>query len=206
MEDNVKNYKTRSISTRSWLQSSIRKSRLSKENKKSEEIISKYDEQKYSVKSNKEYDDIVKSIDTNFVSVEKNEKRIKEIIAEIEEHTTKADDYKKRFEEESKELEESQSKLDELNKQYEEEEKQLNDKRKTLLKQLDEDKQNLYNRINNSFKGEAIAIVRKENCSGCFNSIPPQRVIEIRSAQKIFTCQSCGRILIDDSLINTDSD
>ena len=75
-----------------------------------------------------------------------------------------------------------------------------------LLKQLDDDKKNLYNRINSSFKGEAIAVVRKENCSGCFNSIPPQRVIEIRSAQKIFTCQSCGRILIDESLVNTDSE
>ncbi|HLT24796.1 MAG TPA: C4-type zinc ribbon domain-containing protein [Ignavibacteria bacterium] len=177
---------------------------LTKENEASEAIINKYDEQKYSVKSNKEYDDIVKAIDTNFVIVEKNEKRIKEILSEIEALSTKVDDYKKRLEEESKELEENRSKLDELNQQYEDEEKELNQKREKLIKQLDEDKKNQYNRINKSYKGEAIAVVRKENCSGCFNSIPPQRVIEIRSAQRIFTCQSCGRILIDETLLNSE--
>lgn len=177
---------------------------LTKEIKSCEEIITKYDEQKYGVKSNKEYDDIVKAIDTNFTMVEKNEKRIKEIISEVETLTTKVDDYKKRLEEESKELEENKSRLDELNQQYEDEEKELNEKRDELIKQLDDDKKNLYNRINRSYKGEAIAVVRKENCSGCFNSIPPQRVIEIRSAQKIFTCQSCGRILIDETLLNSE--
>jgi hypothetical protein len=51
------------------------------------------------------------------------------------------------------------------------------------------------------YKGEAAAIVRKGNCSGCYNSIPPQRVIEIKTAEKVFTCQSCGRILISEELI-----
>lgn len=179
---------------------------LAKENKACEEIISKYDEQKYSVKNNKEYDDIVKAIDLNFEIVNKNEKRIKEIMAEIEDLTAKLEEQKKKFEEDSTELEENKSKLDELNEEFEEEEKELAKKRKDLIGQLEEDKKNLYNRINKSYKGEAIAVVRKENCSGCFNSIPPQRVIEIRSAQRIFTCQSCGRILIDESLVNADSE
>jgi uncharacterized protein len=204
-EENIKNYQEYISENEKVIDKlDIEEQKLAKENKSCEEIINKYDEQKYSVKSNKEYDDIVKAIDSNFTIVEKNEKRIKEIISEVETLSTKVDDYKKRFEEESKELEENKSRLDELNQQYEDEEKELNEKRDELIKKLDEDKKNLYNRINKSYKGEAISVVRKENCSGCFNSIPPQRVIEIRSAQRIFTCQSCGRILIDETLLNSE--
>jgi len=67
--------------------------------------------------------------------------------------------------------------------------------------ELSEDIVNLYERINGTYKGEAVAVVRKGNCSGCYNSIPPQRVLEIKSAEEIFQCQSCGRILVDETQI-----
>jgi predicted nucleic acid-binding Zn-ribbon protein len=38
--------------------------------------------------------------------------------------------------------------------------------------------------------------VRKKACGGCFKQIPPQRIQEIRRGDRIFSCDSCGRILI----------
>lgn len=55
------------------------KFRLETENTSHEEKINKYDEQKYNVRSNKEYDEITKTVDSLFEEVKKNESRLKEI-------------------------------------------------------------------------------------------------------------------------------
>jgi uncharacterized protein len=177
------------------------KQQLIKDNKVHEEKMNKYDELKYSAKSNKEYDDIVKSIDSYMEFIEKNEARIKEIDSqnssvkkEIDERTVKNEEFKK-------ELEENKELLNELNTEFEDEEKELIEKRNNIIVKIDDEIRSLYERINSSFKGEAIAIVRKGNCSGCYNSVPPQREIEIKMGQIVFTCQSCGRILIDESIV-----
>ena len=176
--------------------------KLQKENKEIDEKTNKYDDQKYNVKNNKEYDEIMKSIDSLFEIEENNEKRLKEIhILKIdtETETTALEKSKEEF---KTDLTASENLLDELTKQYKDEEGELFERRKTILKKLDEDLRNLYERINGSLRGEAIAIVRRGNCSGCYNSVPPQREIEIKIAEEIFTCQSCGRILIDESLVS----
>jgi predicted nucleic acid-binding Zn-ribbon protein len=176
--------------------------KLQKENKEIDEKVNKYDDLKYSVKNNKEYDEIMKTIDSNLELEVNNEKRLKEI------HITRVD-----TEKETEELEKSKTEfktnltaneklLEELTQQYKDEESELYKNRKSLLSKLDEDLRNLYERINGSLKGEATAIVRRGNCSGCYNSVPPQREIEIKIAEEIYTCQSCGRILIDESLVS----
>lgn len=179
------------------------KSVLTKDNNSYEDRINKYDEQKFDVRSNKEYDEIVKTIESLFEEVSKNEKRIKDIEEihsllekDLEALDTKTNDL-------NTQLTEKQSLLDELNEQYKLDESGLREKRNELLAKIDPASSALYERINKSYKGEATAIVRRGNCSGCYNSIPPQTVIEIKSAEKLYTCQSCGRILIaEEVLIN----
>jgi uncharacterized protein len=174
---------------------------LAKENKSLEEKISKYDESKYKVKSNKEYDDINRQIDIMYETVQKNETRVKELKGYQESLVKGILEMTRTFEENKNELKDDSAHLNALNKQFEDEETELMEKRKDILKKLDENIRNLYERINGSMRGHATAILRKGNCSGCYNSIPPQREIEIRMAENIFSCQSCGRIMIDESLI-----
>jgi uncharacterized protein len=174
---------------------------LMKENKGLDDKTTKYDESKYKAKNNKEYDDITKQIDAMLEAIQKNEARIKELKGYQENLVKSILEMTRNFDELKAELKEDTSHLNSLNKQFEEEETELIDKRKVILDQLDEELMSLYERINGNMKGEAIAIVRKGNCSGCYNSIPPQREIEIRMAENIYTCQSCGRILIDEALI-----
>lgn len=173
-----------------------------KENKTVEGQVSKLDEQKYIVKNNKEYDEISKMIDRCWETLDKNEKRLKEIEAKKNELESDLEFTSQRLQECITDREEHQAKLDDVTKEYEEEENMLQNERKALLLKLDDDIRNLYERINSSYEGEAIAIVRKGNCSGCYTSIPPQREIEIKMAAQLFTCQSCGRILIDESLVS----
>lgn len=177
------------------------KSQLTSENVSYEERINKYDEQKFDVRSNKEYDEIVKTIESLFEEVGKNEKRIKDIDDIHSKLGSDVESLESRSGEATTELTEKQSLLDELDEQYKQEESGLREKRNELLSKIDEASRLLYERINNSYKGEATAIVRRGNCSGCYNSIPPQTVIEIKSAEKLYTCQSCGRILIAEELL-----
>lgn len=174
---------------------------LRKTIKKSEDKITKYDEQKYNAKSNKEYDTIMKSIDTQYGTIEKGEKRLKEL-SDIEEIlSNEIDELRTSSDEIADELKTNENSLKELDEKYSQEELELKNKKENLIVRLEEHIKKLYERINSVMKGSAVAVVRRGNCSGCFNSIPPQREIEIRSAAKLYTCQSCGRILVDEKLI-----
>ena len=46
--------------------------------------------------------------------------------------------------------------------------------------------------------------VDRDACGGCFNNIPPQRQLDIRSRKKIIVCEYCGRILIDKYICDYD--
>jgi uncharacterized protein len=179
------------------------KAGLENENNSYEEKIGKYDEQKFNVRSNKEYDEIVKAIELLFDEVKKNETRIKEISESTGKFEADIETTESKVKELNTDLSEKQKHLDELNEQYEQDESALKEKREILISKLDSQNISLYERINNLYKGEATAVVRKGNCSGCYNSIPPQRVIEIKTAERVYTCQSCGRILISEELANS---
>jgi len=175
--------------------------KLNEENKSSEQKIYKYDEEKYNVKNNKEYDKIMLTIDSLYEVVTKNETRLKEIAEQKTDLESKINSLNENIVEMNKELEENQALLSELNTEHEVEQLELKNKRNKLLPKLSEKVAYLYEKINASLYGEAVALVRKGNCSGCYNSIPPQREIEIKTGEDVFLCQSCGRILVDESLI-----
>jgi predicted nucleic acid-binding Zn-ribbon protein len=175
---------------------------LKYENLELDEKITKYDNMKYSAKSNKEYDEITRAVDNFVAKTIANEHRLKELGTLLSNLESTIDELTKEISEKRSELNENKKILNDLNKQFESEENELLTRRKDIVKKIDPENLSLYERINGSFRGEAVAVVRKGNCSGCFNSLPPQREIEIRMARRIFTCESCGRILIDETLVD----
>lgn len=52
----------------------------------------------------------------------------------------------------------------------------------------------------NSRNGLGVVYVQRDACGGCFNKIPPQRQLDIRSRKKVIVCEYCGRIMIDPEL------
>ncbi len=53
-----------------------------------------------------------------------------------------------------------------------------------------------YERILAGKEGLAVAVVENYVCGGCHGTLPPQTVHEIRKREKLYTCQSCGRIIV----------
>ena len=55
-----------------------------------------------------------------------------------------------------------------------------------------------YKRIRkNVHNGLGVVAIERDACGGCFNKIPPQRQLDIKSRRKIIVCEYCGRILVD---------
>jgi len=70
------------------------------------------------------------------------------------------------------------------------------DERKRIAARLqDERLLHRYERLKDS-RGSGVSIIEDEFCSECHSTIPPQIFAEVRKADKIITCHSCGRILI----------
>lgn len=182
------------------------KEKLTSSNKKTEERISKYEEQKYSAKNNKEYDDIMKTIDAGLQEMEGFEKKMRDLTNDIKNEIDATAAATSKLEEIKSELNEKEDMLKELDENYKSEEDEMKKEYDGLLKKLNQDDQNLYLRLKKMFKGEVTSIVRKGNCTGCYNSIPPQKVIEIAAAERVFTCESCGRILISEEVIKNNSE
>ena len=154
------------------------------------------------LKSNKEYNAMAKEIDDANLKIQENEKKIKEgFTARKDQLKNELTLIRGQLDEVNDELEQNQRELEELTKQTEEEEKELISRKDEILKQIPPEDMEFYERINKVKYGEAVAIVRKGSCLGCYSSIPPQKTIEIRMAERFYNCESCGRILIAEELI-----
>jgi predicted nucleic acid-binding Zn-ribbon protein len=46
-------------------------------------------------------------------------------------------------------------------------------------------------------------LIERDACGGCFSKIPPQRQLDIRLHKKIIVCEACGRIFIDQQLVES---
>lgn len=155
------------------------------------------------VKSNEEYNALAKEIEDAYEKIESNERKIaSDYKGKSEGVETALNELKAQFEEININLTQNQTELEELSKQNEEEVNELMSKRNEVLKNISADDIEFYERVYNSKPGDAIAKVRKGSCLGCFSSIPPQRAIEIRTADRFFNCEACGRILIAEESVS----
>ncbi len=94
-------------------------------------------------------------------------------------------------------LDAKKGELDEIIAETEKDEKELMKKSSAARENIDERLLFAYDRLrSNSKNGLAVVQIVRNSCGGCFNSIPPQRQMEIEMRKKITICEHCGRILV----------
>jgi hypothetical protein len=156
------------------------------------------------VKSNVEYDALAREIEDAYLKMGKNETSLgKEVRVKKTELTETLNKLQTGLDEMNKELNEKMEELTAVKAQTAQEEDELNRRREEITVKINPEDLIQYERVNYAKFGDAVAIVRKGSCLGCYNSIPPQRVIEIKMADRIFNCESCGRILISEDFVTT---
>jgi len=160
--------------------------------------IKKYEKQQTNVRNNREFDSLSKEIEFQGLEIQLAEKKIKEIKVVVEGKDELIKEVKRKLKDKKSDLKLKSEELENIIAETEKDEKKLQRKRNSAIKIIEERLLNYYNKIRaNTKNGLAIVAVEREACGGCFNEIPPQRQVEIRSRKKIIVCEHCGRILVD---------
>ena len=172
---------------------------------KSEELIKKYSEQLDNVRNNREYDALTKEVEFQKLEIELQQKRIREAQKLKAEKEVNLEISNKQYTEKKAHLEAKKAELDDIIAETHKDEEALTQNSEELSQNIEERLLTAYRKIrDNARNGLAVVTVDRDACGGCFNKIPPQRQLDIRSRKKIIVCEYCGRILIDKYICDYD--
>jgi predicted nucleic acid-binding Zn-ribbon protein len=167
-----------------------------------ESLIKKYKEQQSNVRNNREFDSLSKEIEYQVLEMELCDKRIREFAAQIKDKNVIIDESKKVLDERTSDLNAKKSELDEIIGDTKKEEEDLINRSKILESKIEDRLLAAYKKIRkNARNGLSVVLVERDACGGCFNKIPPQRQLDIKSRKKIIVCEYCGRILVDNDIL-----
>jgi predicted nucleic acid-binding Zn-ribbon protein len=169
-------------------------------------LIKKYEAQQMNVRNNREFDSISKEIEFQNLEIELCEKRIKEFTIEIANKKAVIENSDKVFADRKVDLEGKKSELDAIVSETQIEEEKLVAQSASFRKKIEGRLLTAYARIRSNARNNlAVVTVERDACGGCFNKIPPQRQMDIRSRKKIIVCEYCGRILVDRFIVDYDN-
>ncbi|WP_018109634.1 zinc ribbon domain-containing protein [Bacteroides propionicifaciens] len=164
-------------------------------------LVEKYTEQQNNVRNNREYDLLGKEIEFQTLEVQLAEKHIKEFAADQKKKSEELEESKLFLDGRAKDLDQKKQELEDIVSETKQEEEKLREKSKKLEAKIEPRLLLSFKRIRkNSRNGLGIVYVERDACGGCFNKIPPQRQLDIRSRKKVIVCEYCGRIMIDPEL------
>lgn len=170
--------------------------------KESETLIKKYEGQQNKVRNNREFDSLTKEIEFQKLEIQLAEKRIKENKAGITAKKELIDQVRTNLEDRKSDLHHKKTELDSIVSETQKEEEQLNKRSKDAAVVIEDRLLTAYHKIrNNARNGLAVVAVERDACGGCFNKIPPQRQLDIKTHKKVIVCEYCGRILVDASIL-----
>ena len=163
--------------------------------------IKKYETQQMKVRNNREFDSLSKEIEYQELEIELAKKRsgqYKEEIVTKKAAIIKVDDLQK---DRSEALSIKKNELEEIISDTKEKEEELLRESAALEVKIDERLLNAYKRLKkNIVNNLSIVKVERNSCGGCFNKIPPQRLLDIAARKKVIVCEYCGRILVDENI------
>jgi hypothetical protein len=168
------------------------------------EKLKKYEEQQKKVRNNREYESLMKQIEYEELEMQLSEKRIKEYTTQIKEKEEALKQINEEIKDRNIDYENAQKELTEVVEETEKDEQKLRDLRTGIEETIERRLLKAYIRIRKGVRnGLAVVPIQRQSCGGCFNKIPPQREIDVQSHKKIIVCDFCGRILVDDEIVET---
>ena len=91
--------------------------------------------------------------------------------------------------------------LDSIVAETQKEEEALLEQSQAFESKIEDRYLNAYKRIRaNAVNGLAVVHIDRDPCGGCFNTLPPQHILDIALRKRINQCEHCGRIIVDAEL------
>ena len=168
------------------------------------ERIKKNDIDLMSVKTNKEYQAILKAIDDLKLANSDTEDKMIAYLDQMENENKKLKASKEKLAESVKKVENKKSALE---KEFEQKKEELNkkiEKKNAKLAEIPSALLDIYYYVKNIKKNKAIVKAAEGICVGCNLNIPIQEYIKIQKSESIEFCPNCHRIIYYDTSKNTE--
>ena len=164
-----------------------------------ESIIEKYQRQLETISNSREFDSLSKEIENQGLLRDIAEKTITDTRAEIAANKAELDEIKDQLAIRQEDLKAKKAELDTIVEETAREEAVLRERRDACAAKIDARTMSAYERIRASVHNHlaVVGIYNGDSCGGCFNTITPQRRVEIASNRKLIICEHCGRIIIN---------
>lgn len=160
--------------------------------------IDKYHHQLENISNSREYDSINKELENQGLLRQIAEKNIREAHEAIEDRRHDIEVISDKVSILEDDLAAKKAELDTIIESTAKEEEALTAKRNACAAKIDERTMSAYNRIRASVHNHlaVVPVFNGDSCGGCFNTVTPQRVIDINSGRKLVICEHCGRIIV----------
>jgi predicted nucleic acid-binding Zn-ribbon protein len=147
------------------------------------------------IKTNKEYTALLKEIETVEQENKVIEDDILKLMEKIDAAAAEIRNAESRSAEEAAAIAAERTQLDESMAKLEAELATIERERDELAAQVDPPLLARYQKRYGSLAGKVVVEARRESCTGCFMSIPPQLFVNVKKNTEIITCPHCSRIL-----------
>ena len=163
-----------------------------------DEEIEKYHAQLENISNSREYDSINKELENQGLLRQIAEKNIREAKEAIEDRQRDIEAIADKISILNDDLDAKKAELATIVESTASEEEVLVAKREACAAKIDERTMSAYNRIRANAHNHlaVVTVFNGDSCGGCFNTITPQRIIDINSGKKLVICEHCGRIIV----------
>ena len=161
--------------------------------------IEKYRSQLENVANSREYDSLNKEIENQDLLRQIAQKNINEYKERIFNKKEELEVIKEKIAVRSEDLKAKQEELATIVEATSKEEEKLCKEREACAAKIDARTMSAYEHIRQSSNNHlaVVSVFNGDSCGGCFNTIAPQRLIDVASNRKMIICEYCGRILVN---------
>ncbi len=157
--------------------------------------IIKSNEKLRMVKTNKEYQLLLREVDDNKKRKDSLETELIEIMEEKERLEAIVQESENEFQLLKDKIEAEQTEIDQKTSDDKELLDEYLERQADIGKDIDPSLMTKFSRISKMNNGLAVVNVKNEVCMGCFMNIPPQLYIEVQRGNSLISCPQCSRIL-----------
>ena len=161
--------------------------------------IEKYKSQLENVANSREFDSLNKEIENQELLRMIAEKNINETKERIFEKKNELEVLKEKIVVRNDDLKAKNEELATIVESTAKEEEVLRANREACASKIDARTMSAYEHIRQSCNNHlaVVSVFNGDSCGGCFNTIAPQRLIDIAANRKMIVCEYCGRILVN---------
>ena len=161
--------------------------------------IERYKTQLENIANSREYDSLNKEIENQGLLRQIAEKNIAETKERIFDKKNEIEVIKEKIAVRTDDLKAKKEELSTIVESTAKEEEKLRANREECAAKIDARTMSAYDHIRKSCNNHlaVVSVFNNDSCGGCFNTIAPQRLIDIASNKKMIICEYCGRIIVN---------